>query len=381
VRALVLLAIAWLLLVGAPSASAHKPSDSYLALRVQGSELRGDWELGLRDLDYALDIDGDGDGRITWGELRARRETVAAYALAHLRIEAPGGACPLRAGDLQVNRRSDGTYAVLRVSAGCAREPARIAIDYGLFFELDPQHRGLVRIEHPDGAATAILDPESRRQWIELARAQPWTTLLVYAREGVWHILGGTDHVLFLLTLLLPSVLRRERGRWLPKGKLGAALREVVQVVTAFTVAHSLTLGAAVLGLVSVPSRLIESAIAASVVLVALHNLRPVLGGGRWGVAFGFGLLHGFGFAGALAELGLPSRALAEALLGFNAGVEAGQLAIVASFLPVAFATRRSVLYPRLALGFGSGVIALVGGVWFLERSLDLGPLLGLPMG
>ena len=146
----------------------------------------------------------------------------------------------------------------------------------------------------------------------------------------------------------------------------------VLKVVTAFTVAHSITLSAAALGWVSLPSRLVESVIAASVVLAALNNVRPVIEERRWLMAFVFGLIHGFGFASVLADLGLPRNALLLALVGFNLGVEAGQLAIVAAFLPLAFLLRATPLYRRGIMTGGSVLIAVVAGIWLLERAFDL---------
>ena len=154
--------------------------------------------------------------------------------------------------------------------------------------------------------------------------------------------------------------------------RFGVAFCDVLRIVTAFTVAHSITLSLAVLGLVTLPSRLVESAIAASVVAAALNNIWPLVRGRRWMVAFLFGLVHGFGFASVLADLGLPQGALAVALLGFNVGVELGQLAIVAVFLPLAYALRRSWFYRRAVLVGGSLLIALLAAVWLVERVFEL---------
>jgi hypothetical protein len=178
--------------------------------------------------------------------------------------------------------------------------------------------------------------------------------------------------VLFLLCLLLPAVLRREAGRWEALPRVRPALADVLCVVTSFTAAHSITLCLAALGVVALPSRLVESAIAASVVLAAANNLRPWCDARRWLPAFGFGLVHGLGFASVLADLGLPRGSLVAALLGFNLGVEAGQLALVLLCLPLAFAARGSLLYRRYAFGAGSALIALLGVAWLVERSLDL---------
>ena len=197
-------------------------------------------------------------------------------------------------------------------------------------------------------------------------------TFLDYFREGVWHIWTGYDHILFLCSLLLPAVLTRGGGKWTGVNSIGIAFRNVLKIVTAFTIAHSITLSLAVLGYVSLPSRLIESAIAVSVIAAALNNIYPIVHTRIWIVTFFFGLIHGMGFATALTELGLPSQALAVALASFNLGVEAGQLAIVAALLPLAYLLRQSWAYPRLVLAPGSAVIAAVAGVWLIERSMDV---------
>ncbi|MEO5732069.1 MAG: HupE/UreJ family protein, partial [Rubrivivax sp.] len=159
---------------------------------------------------------------------------------------------------------------------------------------------------------------------------------------------------------------------WQPVSRFPTAFWDVLRIVTAFTVAHSITLSLAVLGVVSLPSRVVESSIAASVVLAALNNVFPLFHGRRWLVAFTFGLLHGFGFASVLVDLGLPQQALALALLGFNLGVEVGQLTIVALFLPLAYLLRRGWFYRRVVLTGGSVVIAMLAAVWFVERAFVL---------
>jgi hypothetical protein len=141
-----------------------------------------------------------------------------------------------------------------------------------------------------------------------------------------------------------------------------------VTVVTAFTLAHSLTLSLAALGWVVPASRWIEAAIAASVLLAALNNLRPVATRRLWVIAFGFGLIHGFGFAGALTELGLPTGARLACLVGFNLGVEIGQLAVVALVLPVLFALRHRAVYVRALMPAASLGIAALAGMWCVQR-------------
>jgi hypothetical protein len=169
----------------------------------------------------------------------------------------------------------------------------------------------------------------------------------------------------------MPAVLRREGGHWRAVG-LAEACAGTLKVVTAFTVAHSITLSLAALGMVALPARLVESAIAASVAIAALNNAYPIFRDRSWLVGFAFGLLHGFGFASVLADLSLPSSSLSVALLGFNVGVESGQLVIVAAFLPLAYLLRRSWMYQRFTLIAASAAIALLAAVWFVERALDI---------
>jgi hypothetical protein len=357
--------VAFFLVLATLIAHAHKPSDSYLALEAEGAALRGQWDIALRDLEYAIGLDADGDGAITWGELRAKHADIAAYALARLALRADGRLCALEPTGHLVDDHTDGAYAVLRFSAQCSAErPGEVEIEYRLFADLDPTHRGLLRARLGGEVVTGVLGPDQPRLALRAEGRSGEEQFLDYAREGVWHIWIGFDHVLFLVSLLLPSVLAAPR--------FAPALWDVVKVVTAFTVAHSITLALAALAVVSLPSRLVESAIAASVVLAALNNLRPVVLSGRWLVAFGFGLVHGFGFASVLADLGLPQDSLLVALVGFNLGVECGQLALVALFLPLAYALRHTWLYRRMILVGGSAAIALVAAIWMIERVFDV---------
>jgi tetrahydromethanopterin S-methyltransferase subunit B len=277
-----------------------------------------------------------------------------------------------------VDKHSDGAYAVLRFDAQCAGDGYQsIDVDYSLFFDLDPTHRGLLRVDRAGEAVTGVLSPDQPRLEVRADGRSRLEQLADYLREGVWHIWIGFDHILFLVSLLLPSVYVFRGGRWAPAGRFGDAFWDVFKVATAFTVAHSITLSLAALSVIALPSRLVESVIALSVLLAALNNLWPVVRGRRWLVAFGFGLIHGFGFASVLADLGLPRDALLLALVGFNLGVEAGQLAIVAAFLPLAYALRASLAYRRVVLVGGSAAIALVASLWMIERAFDLklGPL------
>jgi hypothetical protein len=271
-----------------------------------------------------------------------------------------------------VDQHSDGTYAVLPFTAECPAPITALRVDYRLFFDLDAQHKGLLRLSHGATTQTGILASERPAQDFPLVAPDRGRQLFAYIGEGVWHIWIGFDHILFLVSLLLPAVLLWHTGRWIPVHGFRVASGDVVRVVTAFTVAHSITLTLATLGVVALPSRLVESTIALSVLLAALNNVFPRVGRGRWAVAFAFGLIHGFGFASVLADLGLPRQQLALSLLGFNVGVELGQLAIVAGFLPAAYFLRATPFYRVLVLRGGSLLIALIAALWLAERALDI---------
>lgn len=360
------------LVLAASSAFAHKPSDSYLAISIEGADVSGQWDIALRDLDFAIGLDDNGDGDITWGEVKTHQADIAAYSLARLKLRSGGADCPVHATAFLADDHSDGAYSVMRFEGACQTESHAIEISYSLFADIDPQHKGLLRLEHGGGTRTGIFSPERATQSFELERISAFTQFFDYAREGVWHIWIGFDHILFLLSLLLPAVLALRGGRWRAIESFPPAFWDVFKIVTSFTVAHSITLSLAALGVISLPSRLIESAIATSVLLAALNNVFPLVHGRRWMVAFFFGLIHGFGFASVLRDLGLPQNALLIALVGFNLGVEGGQLAIVSAFLPVAYWLRATWFYRRLVFIGGSLAIATVAGIWLVERAFNM---------
>ncbi len=366
------LLLAALLLAG--PALAHKPSDSYLTIRAADAAVRGQWDIALRDLEFALGLDADGNGEITWGELKARRTEIEAYALSRLKIFSDGKPCALAPAELLVDDHSDGAYAVLRFGADCgARAPAthRDRVQPVLRPRPHPPRPAALRTRRrraDRGALARTPALSCCRRARSLALAQ----FFDYLREGVWHIWIGFDHILFLLSLLLPSVLILTKNEWQAAGHFREPFWDVLKVVTSFTVAHSITLALAALSVISLPSRLVESTIALSVVLAALNNLKPLVAERRWAVAFAFGLIHGFGFAGVLGDLGLPQGALLLALVGFNLGVELGQLAIVCAFLPLAYALRDSWFYRRIVFAGGSATIALLASIWLTERAFNL---------
>jgi hypothetical protein len=355
-------------------ARAHEPSKSYLNLTLDSSRLTGQWDIPLRDLQYVVTFGVDKSGRVTRQEIKAHYPGATKYALSHLQILVDGSVVTPRLASTEpaLEELSDGEYLRLDFLVESVPRPKMLQLTYRLFFETNSLHRGLARIEANGIVQVAAFSPEHLSREFQLASPDPGRQFVNFLREGVWHIWTGYDHILFLLALLLPSVLKREGGHWRAVGAIRPAFFNVLKIVTAFTVAHSVTLSLAALAIVKLPARLTESAIALSVALAAANNVWPVVRERGWVVALGFGLVHGFGFATALSDLGLMHGALLPALIGFNIGVEIGQLAIVAVFLPAAFALRRTWLYQDPILRVGSASIILVAAAWCAERVLNV---------
>jgi HupE / UreJ protein len=363
----------WLLLLGlalSPAgAAAHVASNGFLTIEVRGAALDGSIELAVRDVELAIGVDANGDGRVTWGELRRSEPRLAAYVAGHLSLAAQGSSCPLRFGHLEVNGRVDGNYAWLPFGARCTRDVRQLEIRYQVLEDIDPSHRGLLRLSAGAVVQSAVLDPHGPGTPLSVERASAWRAFQEYFRAGTWHIWSGIDHLLFLFSLLLPAVLVRRNRRWEPVTGVRPAFFSILKVVTAFTLAHSITLSLAALDVVRLPSRLTESVIAASIMVAALNNIFPLVTESRARIAFAFGLLHGFGFASVLADMGLPEGARLLSLVAFNCGIEAGQLAVVLAVMPAVYALRSVDLYRRALLPLGSGAIAVLALAWLVQRA------------
>jgi hydrogenase/urease accessory protein HupE len=293
-----------------------------------------------------------------------------AAALAGSDAEIAGlGSFALQAINLQIDgRRIEGVVDdvaphegnAIRVRVRYVRTPgSRLAVRSDVASRAARGHRQLLSIRNDDDdslLAQRMLDANNDGVGdLGLSSGRPDTALQFFLL-GIHHILGGYDHLLFLGALLL----------------VAPGVRGMVTTLTAFTIAHSLTLGLAVTGVVTLPARVVEPLIAASIVYVGLENLLRRQPPPRWKLTFGFGLIHGFGFAGALRELGIGSSGIAVALpLGsFNLGVEAGQIAVALVTLPLLRALQaQPVLSTRLTSAC-SVLVVLAGGYWMIERML-----------
>lgn len=364
-------------LLVATAVNAHKPSDSYLTItgiqdgQNEQEQLQAQWDIALKDLEMLVGLDANHNGEITWGEVKAQREAITQHALAHLTISADGQACPATLRQLQVDQHSDGAYAVLNLGLGCPGDASKLIIKYSLLFDRDPTHRGLVLYRGAGVSSTHVIKPDDTALTLYTDGGNLWVTLKDFIANGVFHILNGFDHLLFLLTLMLPAVLVWRNRQWQPVARFRPALFGILKIVTAFTVAHSITLWLAVMGVIALPSRLIESLIAVSILITALNNLRPILPLSLWSVAFAFGLIHGFGFASVLMDLGLTGGGLAVSLFGFNVGVELGQMAVVALLFPMAYLLRGTGFYRWGVLYAGSLAAAVLAAIWLYERAFN----------
>ena len=358
------------MLLAGPLAQAHIASNGFLSLKVDGSKVSGAIELAIRDGELAVGLDRDGNGKVTWGEVKASQTALQNYVRGHLRLAGADGPCLLGFAPVEINDRVDGSYLWLPIKAECAGVLNRLFIEYTVLDTEDPSHRGLLTLIANGAAQTAVLGGTAGTRQFELNHVSPWSAFVEYLRAGIWHIWSGIDHLLFLLSLLLPAVLVRRQNRWDAVPIAAPAFLNIVKVVTAFTLAHSITLSLAAFDVIRLPSRLTESVIATSIIIAALNNVFPKVTEGRWRIAFAFGLLHGFGFASVLAEMGLPTGARLISLVAFNLGVEAGQLVVVLAVMPLAYLLRATHFYRRGIMPWGSSAIACLALFWLVQRAM-----------
>ena len=358
-------------------ARAHQSSVSYHDVLI-ADDGQVEWTLRLssRDLYEALGLDRDRDA--TDAEISSGKERLVGYVTARLQVTADGAPCPLGGPTLAILQQNM-RFAEIKVAASCRLPLATIGLDDHLFFDLDPRHTGFLRVTYAGRALTEEFSKGFEHFEWKLGLGAPIELgLPEYVWKGMEHIYTGYDHITFIIGLLLVAAVRRDPRGWTSR-PLNLAVPYVLKVVTAFTLAHSLTLILAALDVIQLPSRFVESAIAASIVYIAVENLAPREPRYRWPVAFLFGLVHGMGFAAMLRPI-LPPHGVVVPLLAFNVGVELGQLTIVAALLPLllAAARARAERYRRVVVLGGSLVVALAGTLWLVERVADLRILGGL---
>ena len=361
---------------------AHKTSYGYLKADFAGDAVSGKLELAVRDFDFvffdfAFGPASNGDGKPNLAQLHRHEQQIDGLLLNKISLGSPGAPCGLEPGPIAIDLRGGEYFMILPFSGTCKALGGETQVGYDLMFDVDAQHRALIDITRDNAGYSGIITPKTKVLRFGDGTTTLRDTILAYIYQGAHHIWIGYDHILFLCSLLLPAVLLRMKHNWLPAEGFARAFWSTAKVVTAFTLAHSVTLSVAAFGFVELPSRFVEFAIAASVVVAAINNIYPMITRRLWVVAFAFGLIHGFGFASVLSEFGLPPDRKLVALLAFNIGVELGQLAIVAAVLPALFLARRTIAYTRVVMPAGSLVIAVIALIWFVERVTGVGDLLG----
>lgn len=335
------------LLVCAIHLSAHEGSVGWLSISDTTQGTRGRWHVAVKDISLELDLDLNRNDQITWGELRSRFPEIRALLQPALSFQSGGDRVEPHFDEFLVDHRAGSAYLVLEF----ALRPEPDWIHYRFFFESDLSHRLFVNAFGRSHVLTA------RNPSVQLTSHSRLTML----KHGAWHIWSGLDHILFLAVLILPVMLRGTESS-------KTRVISIIRIVTAFTIAHSITLALAVLGLVLLPASLVEPVIAISVLLAALNNLKPLWNDHAWPVAFIFGLFHGFGFAGPLLETGVAGGSMLATLALFNVGVELGQLVIVGLLSPALLLVSRSQALSIPVLRVGSCLSAGAGAIWFVER-------------
>lgn len=349
--------------------SAHQMSTGYLKLDTTDPLTnRGQIQLRWFDLDNSIGIDANADGQLLWGEVLQRQSAIISFLKQHLVFVSAKQLCELSfTPQLQMTEHFDEGYLSADFSWTCPTDSLQLTVNYSGIFQQDSDHKLLINVAGDTSFTSGVIENANDGFSMDFTQASVWQTFNLYVYQGVLHIFMGIDHILFLIALLLTCALSRENQRWLPRVNNKNTFKNAAWIVTAFTLAHSLTLTATAMDVISPSSRWVELGIAVSVLLTALNNIWPLVLRLGW-ITFAFGLLHGMGFAGVLGELGLAKDQQLLSVLSFNLGVELGQLAILIVVLPLLILASKRNWYQQYGVKVGSGVIALIALSWSMQR-------------
>lgn len=348
-------------LLASLDAQSHTGGSAFLNIARSGNEpLQATWDVDLRDLQVVLDLDADRDGAVTWREVQQNRERIAGHLRGLVRIAVPDRICAVTETRLP-GLAEHGEVDLLRVAMDYDCAAGQLNVDAAAAMLADPSLRILLTFENaPDRIQAVALNAQSSR-WQQGASRIGVAARFLF--EGIRHLLTGYDHLAFLAVLLIGLVMR---PRAVHPGFAPPLWRSVLRIVTAFTLAHSLTLALAATGVARLPAAPVEAAIAASIVAAALFNLVPRMHRYGWQLALGFGLVHGFGFAGALSAMASHVDLLA--LASFNIGIELAQLACAALLLPLLYQAIRPGNAGRHLASVASVSVAMLAGWWLVQR-------------
>jgi hypothetical protein len=324
------------------------------------------------NLEKFITLDSNKNGIVSWKEIKAQRQKIESFVLEHISIMIDRKPCRLDVLDFEVYRRVHQSYIKLPLSLeGCTLPKTAVTLKYDLFFDVDKDQKVFVK-ESQNTSKPLIMSSRNVEVSLNLKRVSLWEAFVDFLVEGIWHIWIGFDHILFLLMLLIPSVYYYQGKVLQPRKSFKSVLIEILKITSAFTLAHSITLALSVTEIVTLPTNFVEVAIALSVLITALNNLFSFMRGKIWPVAFGFGLIHGFGFANVLHELLVKNSDFVGMLLGFNLGVEIGQLAIVIALLPLLYLLRKREFYKFAIMRGFSAITAIIATLWAVERAFNL---------
>jgi len=313
-----------------------------------------------------IKLDADGSGIITWSELRAKRNEIEKLVLRHIEVFSDEKSCKLTPKSFEVYRRVHQSYIRYYLNLGCKLPKNSLRVKYDLFFDVDKNQKAFVK-KSTVSQKPVILSPRVRETTFKIKKEKSKFELFKeFLVDGIWHIWMGYDHILFLLMLLIPSIYAKGL---IPIDNFSKVLVNILKIVTAFSIAHSITLALSVTELVKINPNFIEVAIALSILFTAVNNIFFFLKGEIWVVAFLFGLIHGFGFANVLNDMIDKKSSFATLLVGFNLGVEVGQIAIVLSLLPIFYFLRKTSFYKKYILKGFSIVTIFVSSYWAIDRA------------
>ena len=364
-----------------PNAIAHSPEQSYLYFKIYDRAIETRVEITVKDLNQALGLDLPGKRKAKAEDIAPHLDLIKEYIDDKLTLSQNGQPYTLEYQKYDLFKTGFAQFVTFDYRiANLVEVPDKFEVYYGVLLDIEPKHKNLVVIEHNwktgtfqnESGVSLIFTPNSKPQTLDISSASMWRGFLAVVNLGVLHIWEGIDHILFLVALILPAVLRRETSGWQPVPKFRPAFIQIIKIATAFTVAHSITLALATLQIVEIPSRLVESLIAVSIAVAAIDIIYPIFKEKIWLIIFGFGLFHGFGFANVLAELGIVREHALLSLFGFNLGVELGQIVIIAIVFPILYLLRKQKVYTKFILKYSTYFLLLIAFYWLTERSLDI---------
>ncbi len=365
------------------SAFSHTRGENYVFLEFHDDTVEVRIEIAYKDLADKFGIEIVQDGQPSQTRLKETANQIQQYIKENLFIG------PVREQPYELLPTDsklfapEGGWAQYEFLIQSGPVPEKLEITHNIGYENDSRHRGVLVIEEGNWPAEGyemnvvmIFGSSKTNQILDRNNLPSLLTPMGMIWEGIIHIWIGIDHILFLFALTLPIVYTKIDGKLAPTERFGSSFWNLMKVVTIFTVAHSITLLLAGFEIVSLSSRLVETIIALSIIIVALNNIR---GGGHTAsllVIFFLGLFHGLGFASVMGDLPFwtegSEKALILSVVGFNFGVELGQVAILALAFPILYALRRKPIYKPLILKGGSALLAIIAGYWFIERAFDL---------